>query len=100
MKLLKNWSFSAIKQIYLTAYQAEYKKNQIVYNENESPDLIYVVKEGEFKVKKKQKYYFKFRSKMYKNFKIELPIQDLKTQLKVFFNEAPKRLSKPKTIEV
>ena len=53
MKLFNNWSFSAIKQIYLTAYQTEYKKNQTVYNENEDSEYIYVVKEGEFRVRTK-----------------------------------------------
>ena len=38
---------------------------------------------------------------MLKNFKLEFPVHDLKTQLKFFFNDAPKKnCLKPKTIEV
>ena len=50
MKIFDNWSYAAIKQIYLTVFQGDFLKNQIVYKENDKSENLYVIKDGEFTV--------------------------------------------------
>lgn len=50
MKMFNSWSFNAVKQLFLTTTEAEFKKNMAVYNEGDSVGDLYLIKSGEFKV--------------------------------------------------
>lgn len=50
MKMFKSWSYNAIKQLFLTTIEIEYKKNMVIYNEGDAVGDLYLIKSGEFKV--------------------------------------------------
>ena len=56
MKLFASWSFNAVKKLFLVLDIVEYKKNKPIYIENDSPDYMYIIKSGEFKVLKSLNY--------------------------------------------
>ena len=50
MKMFKLWSFNAVKQLFLTTTQLEFKKNIFVFNEGDAVGDLYLIKSGEFRV--------------------------------------------------
>ena len=50
MKLFASWSYNAVKKLFLAMEQIEFQKNKFVYHEGDSPDHMYIIKSGEFKV--------------------------------------------------
>lgn len=56
MKLFSTWSYHSVKKLFLAMEQIELQNNKAVFYENDSPDYMYIIKSGEFKVMKTLSY--------------------------------------------
>ena len=52
MKLFSTWSYHSVKKLFLAMDQIELQNSKAVFYENDSPDFMYIIKSGEFKVLK------------------------------------------------
>jgi len=43
-------TYHAVKGVYLHAPIVKYTRGSVMYNENENPEKMYIIKKGEFKV--------------------------------------------------
>jgi len=50
LNYFKTFSYHLIEQIYYLAKKIKYRKNQVVFNEGDSSDNIYIINDGQFKV--------------------------------------------------
>lgn len=57
MKLFSTWSYHSVKKLFLAMEQIELQNNKAVFYENDSPDYMYIIKSGEFKVMKTLSYF-------------------------------------------
>ncbi|EAR93200.2 cyclic nucleotide-binding domain protein (macronuclear) [Tetrahymena thermophila SB210] len=58
MSLLNQLNYNQVKQLYDICYEKEFRHNNIVYSEGDTPEEVYFIKSGEFseKILKKEEY--------------------------------------------
>jgi hypothetical protein len=56
--LFEGCGFDLLRDIYLNAFTLNLYKNDIVFNENDDSDAVYIIKSGEICVIKKNKYIY------------------------------------------
>jgi len=47
---LKNWTSRSVKELFYEAPIKSYKRGNVIYEEGEEPEKMYIVKSGSFKV--------------------------------------------------
>jgi CRP-like cAMP-binding protein len=53
LPLCSGWNQNLVKYIYLNSFSKKLTRRELVYDEDQEPDGIYIIKEGTFIVNKK-----------------------------------------------
>lgn len=51
LPVFKTWTYNSLKLLFINMPLAKYKRGQVMYNEGDSSDKMYIIKNGQFKVK-------------------------------------------------
>lgn len=52
LPLFSGWNFNLVKLLYLNVFKVKFLKNDFVFKVGEEPLAVYIIKQGEFDVRK------------------------------------------------
>ena len=46
LRIFSDWDYHKLKMFYINCDKMQYKRGDVIYNEGDSPDHVYIIKKG------------------------------------------------------